>query len=283
MRLTWDGRELWKRVLPAHHDVELAPNGDILTLTQKLIGYEELDAKHPTDDHYLTRLSNEGELLEQVSFLEILNSSPQVFEIQPIPAKFKHYKKFVDLFHSNSIESIRYPELAKRDPIYSPGNVLVSIRHQDTLMIVDWENRRVVWAWGQGRISGPHDASMLPNGNILAFDNGLSRGWSRVIEIDPLSMDVVWSYRAENKKAFYSMTRGSAQRLTNGNTLITHSHGGRVLEVTPDNRIVWLYQTPVLTDKQEPSIIVRTRRFEGLTFAEMERRVQIGQPLPIVD
>jgi hypothetical protein len=79
------------------------------------------------------------------------------------------------------------------------------------------------------------------------------------------------------------MTRGSAQRLTNGNTLITHSHGGRVLEVTPDNRIVWLYQTPVLTDKQEPSIIVRTRRFEGLTFAEMERRVQIGQPLPIVD
>ena len=35
-----------------------------------------------------------------------------------------------------------------------------------------------------------------------------------------------------------------AQRLPNGNTLITESDGGRALEVTPDRRIVWEFFNP---------------------------------------
>jgi hypothetical protein len=33
---------------------------------------------------------------------------------------------------------------------------------------------------------------MLPNGHIMVYDNGTRRGYSRVIELDPLSAEIVW-------------------------------------------------------------------------------------------
>ncbi|WP_257644745.1 arylsulfotransferase family protein [Providencia stuartii] len=36
----------------------------------------------------------------------------------------------------------------------------------------------------------------------------------------------------------------SAQRLLNGNTLITEGSNGRLIEVTKENRIVWEYISP---------------------------------------
>ena len=46
----------------------------------------------------------------------------------------------------------------------------------------------------------------------------------------------------------------SAQRLPNGNTLITEGSDGRVIEVTQDREIVWEYISPYLWDSSVPSI-----------------------------
>lgn len=43
---------------------------------------------------------------------------------------------------------------------------------------------------------------------------------------------------------FYSCYISSAQRLPNGNTLITEGSDGRFLEVTPEHEIVWEYISP---------------------------------------
>jgi hypothetical protein len=59
--------------------------------------------------------------------------------------------------------------------------VLVSVRHKDTIIVVNWPRQELVWAWGQGEISAPHDASWLRNGNILLFDNGVASKRSRVV------------------------------------------------------------------------------------------------------
>ncbi|MDP9141853.1 MAG: arylsulfotransferase family protein, partial [Pseudomonadota bacterium] len=42
-----------------------------------------------------------------------------------------------------------------------------------------------------------------------------------------------------------SIIRSSQQRLANGNTLITESDGGRLLEVSAAGDIVWEYVNPV--------------------------------------
>jgi hypothetical protein len=57
-------------------------------------------------------------------------------------------------------------------------------------------------------------------------------------------MDVVWEFRGSDREPFYSKTCGTAERLTNGNTLITETDFGRAFEVTPDGRIVWEFYNP---------------------------------------
>ncbi|MBN1998203.1 aryl-sulfate sulfotransferase [candidate division KSB1 bacterium] len=92
---------------------------------------------------------------------------------------------------------------------------------------------------GEGLLYYPHDPEVLSNGNILvatqkspnhnAYEN------SPVLEIDPNSNSVVWRY--EDSEWFDSQLTRDANRLSNGNTLITGST--QIIEITPDGEIVW--------------------------------------------
>ena len=84
-----------------------------------------------------------------------------------------------------------------------------------------------------------HDPDLLANGNILLFDNqGQCRpgGITRVIEVDPRTQEIVWTYAGTPEEPFESEVRSSEARLPNGNTLITESDGGRLFEVTRPRR-----------------------------------------------
>ena len=110
------------------------------------------------------------------------------------------------------------------------------------------------------RLFWPHQvhwiAPGLPgSGNLLMFNNGMDydggRGWSSVVEIAPPAegrgyrladpAEPVWTYEADPPAVFYSGSRSGAQRLPNGNTLITSGDEGTVFEVTPGGRTVWRY------------------------------------------
>ena len=98
---------------------------------------------------------------------------------------------------------------------------------------------------------GPHMPTMLPNGHLLIYDNGQNaavrrRGYTRVLELDPLTKKIVWEYKADPPKSFYSPSRGSSQRLPNGNVLIAESDSGRLFEVTSQGEIVWEFLNPDL-------------------------------------
>jgi hypothetical protein len=99
---------------------------------------------------------------------------------------------------------------------------------------------------------------------LLVFDNGgfggygdtKLRTYSRVLEFNPVTMEVVWEYKdriglyplplsGENHR-FFSFFINSAQRLPNGNTLITEGATGRIIEVTKDKEIVWEYISPYI-------------------------------------
>ena len=57
------------------------------------------------------------------------------------------------------------------------------------------------------------------------------------------------------------MSRGCAQRLPNGNTLVTEANDGHVFEVTTDGDVVWDY---VNTDRDaagDPESIYRALRY----------------------
>lgn len=261
LRLSWDGEVVWKARIPAHHDVEIDPRGRLLTLTLSYRRLPAFDPRIDVRDNGLAMVAAAGDLLEEVSLYDVLSGNPEVFRLERAGFKRKAGEEELDLFHANSVEWIRRPRLAGDHPIYAPGNVLVSLRHQDAIVVVDWERRRPVWSWGKGEISGPHDATLLESGNILLFDNGLDRGWSRVIELDPIAERIVWEYRAPRPEEFFTASRGASQRLPNGNTLITNSDSGQVFEVTAAGEKVWEFLNPALNDKGQRASIVRMKRY----------------------
>jgi hypothetical protein len=246
-RLDWNGKELWRRPTPVHHHVSLAPDGNFASLGVQYRVIPEIDASVPTRDDQMLLLDAQGHLLEQRSLYDALESAPGRVRILPVKATTKWQVEQLDLIHANTIEWMQQKHLFGRSPLYAPGNVLVTMRHQNLVAVIEWKTNRLVWAWGQDDLVGPHEGSVLPNGNILIFDNGQERGWSRVIELDPIREQIVWEYKAPNPTDFFTAARGGSQRLPNGNTLITNSNSGYAFEVTPEGETVWMFMNPHLT------------------------------------
>src|SRR5690606_6525692 len=97
------------------------------------------------------------------------------------------YRNAADLFHPNGIE------LLDRDlPVAPKGSALVSLRELDTIAIIDLQREKVVWSFGPGVLERPHLPTVLANGNVLVFDNGPFRGYSRLVEVDPATKAIVW-------------------------------------------------------------------------------------------
>ena len=148
------------------------------------------------------------------------------------------------------------------------GNIISTSYNLSTVFIWDKATKTVKWRFGnknnnptKHRVSFPHDPTVLANGHILFFENGryfsadpdgsqnfFPPEFSRVVEVDPLTNDIVWEYRAENPVEFYSTYISSARRLSNGNTIICEGAMGRFFEVTPDKEVVWEYISPFYTE-----------------------------------
>ena len=147
-----------------------------------------------------------------------------------------------DWAHANTIEALPSTSLGEKDARFKAGNILFSLRHLDIIGIIDPDKDAIVWCYGPGILDGQHQPTMLPNGNILVFDNGTYRGYSIVREIEPTSGEIVWEY--ENGEDFFSPFRSGNQRLANGNTLICECDAGHLFEVTPEKEIVWDFYSP---------------------------------------
>jgi uncharacterized protein (UPF0248 family) len=107
----------------------------------------------------------------------------------------------------------------------------------------------IIWELGSPPLAQQHDPRPLPNGNVLIFDNGTHRPdhpatFSRVIEVDPRTSEIVWEYVDQSLFEFFSPYISGAQRLANGNTLICEGVHGRIFEVTRAGEVVWEYVSP---------------------------------------
>lgn len=149
-------------------------------------------------------------------------------------------KAVFDIIHANSIE------IMDRDieGFCKRGDWLMSIRELDFIGVLDSKKKEFVWSWGPGELRRQHHPTLLKNGNVLIFDNGRGRGFSRIIELNPLNRKIVWEYRSEPPEKFYSRLGGCCYRLPNGNTLITESDKGHVFEITKEGKVVWEFYNP---------------------------------------
>ena len=111
---------------------------------------------------------------------------------------------------------------------------------------------------------------------FFVFDNGVGRpggNYSSIVEIvPPLTTNgtytltpgtafgpaaPTWIYTASPPSSFYALNVSSAQRLTNGNTLIDNGPAGSFFEINAATQTVWRYVCPLvnglpLTQGQSP-------------------------------
>ncbi len=236
---------LWKSRVKVHHAVEVV--GDrIYALTSEMKPPSRkpvVPALYgmPYMDESVSILDSRGNELSRHSIFQAMANTKTMRLAQAVP-----FNDRIDTLHSNSLDVLN-EHTAHFIPRAKPGDVLVSLRNLDMLVVVDLENDKIVWAL-RGGWRAQHDAKMLPNGDILLFDNEgdlMKHGRSRVLEIAPDTGRIVWSFEGTAKDPLDSEIRGGAQRLSNGNTLISESTAGRILEVIPDGSVAWEYVDPL--------------------------------------
>ncbi len=239
VKLDRASRILWARRGNFHHDLLVAADGTIWVLDRQ---GRVLPRIHPAAgvlEDFITHLSPDGAVLERISVLEAFEQS----EFHDLLAEMPRQG---DILHTNTLELLdgRAPGAPAA---FRAGNLLVSVLTTSTLAVIDPQTRSVVWAL-RGAWRKQHQPTLLDSGRILLFDNtGIDRDHSRVLEIEPRDGAIVWQYGGRDGEALASRTLGSAQRLANGNTLITESERGRAIEVAPGGRIVWEYRSPYRT------------------------------------
>ena len=264
VKLDRNSEVVWKYLGHAHHDIDIGPDGRIYVLTHELVdepleGFDNLAS--PRLDDFLVILSPDGEELRKISLIHPVAAS----EYRHLLHGVSSYA-VADPLHTNTVELIT-EEMARNFDFGTAGQVLLSFRELGAIGVLDLDREELVFAL-HGYWLGQHDPDILPNGNLLLFDNignfEKPEGRSRVIEFDPKTMAIVWQYAGTAQAPLESKIRADQQRLTNGNTLITESSGGRILEVTPTGEIVWQFVNPVRSgDRRERiSIICWAQRID---------------------
>ena len=243
LELDWQSKLVWKAEMRAHHDFARLANGNTLVVSRRDLTNPWTKSGRLACD-ILVELTPRGKTVWQWKVEAHADEIAKHVKLLIPPSD-----KFRDWPHVNTLEVLPPSPAARKDSRFRADNLLICGRHIDTIWVIDRETDKVVWAWGPGELLGPHMPTMLPNGHILVYDNGQNasvrvRGYTRVIELDPLTGKIVWQYRAEPPKSFYSPSRGSNERLPNGNTFIAESDSGRLFEVTPAGEIVWELLNP---------------------------------------
>ena len=169
LRLSWNGDVVWKKRLRAHHDVEVTPRDQILTLTFARRMIPSINEETVTRDDHLSLLTQDGEVIEHVSILGILGKKPSEFQIRMIPPDTLGVEPWVDVLHCNSVEWMHREELFGTHPIFQSQNILICSRHQDRIFVVDYDKRELIWSWGWGRAVGAarrHGARQRPHHGV---------------------------------------------------------------------------------------------------------------------
>jgi hypothetical protein len=267
--LDWDSRVVWQFVAPVnlgvgefdgsvefHHDVVRRANGNTLTLCAVLIQVPTISPK-PLRDDCILEVTPAGEIVWKWFTFQHVDEFGFTADARRLIAQARNNG---DWAHANAVSEI--PPNQHSHPALTPGNLLVSYRELSTMIVIDKATGAIVGKVGpdDNITIGQHQPEMIPPdlpgaGNVLTFDNGGAAGYptqfrsfSRVVEFDPLTLEMVLNYDATSSGllpyTLFSPFVGGAQRLPNGNTLAVEGLKGRLFEFTPTGRLVWEYMTP---------------------------------------
>jgi hypothetical protein len=264
--LDWQGKCVWyyaDKLL--HHSHARLANGNTMVLATHILSPEQSAhvLQGPTQEtiwsETVWELNPAGDVVW--SWDAIDNLEPKDYAIAREGGAGVNAGGSREWLHLNAIEEM--PD----------GDLLLSFNTTSNVIIIDRATGAVKWR-AETLTSGQHNPTPIADGRILLFDNGSRRSFSRVVEIDVGSNEVMWEYTGRPRDSFYSMNVSGAQRLPNGNTLVTEGRSGRLFEITREGETVWEYINPFETTHraQRSRAVFRAYRY-GIDSPEIQHRV----------
>lgn len=252
-----------------HHDLEMLPNGNVLVMAWEVKTPQELVEVGYTGE--ATTLNSEAIYEIDTGTQRIIwewhawdhliqdeDATKSTFgnlSQQPDKINVNYVTNSAEFMHCNGIDHD-----VERDVIF------ISVRKYSEVWVIDHKTTSVEAIGSKGdllyRFGNPAtykgtgnrlftyqhhpnliEASVPGKGNMLIFSNNPDEGKSNIVELDiPENFDfairpeVVWTYADDE---LFSPILSGAERLPNGNTLISSGTQFTATEVTPGKEVVW--------------------------------------------
>ena len=256
------GEIIWRVNKPTHHSLVPAAAGGYWLLARHTWPTSEQPDRFPPfssstkklvmDENTILRISEDGEILEEFSIpelmhennLEALLTAAQRFELDSWNR--------TELVHANKVSELP-AEIADAYPIFNAGDLAVSMRGLNLIIVLDPATKKIKW-----HQTGPwlrqHDPEFRPDGRISVFNNNVYRTAydgdqtvlstprrTNIIAVDPVTRKTEVLFGERPGQEMLSVIRGQHELLDDNGMLITEFDAGRVLEVDTDGQIVWEY------------------------------------------
>jgi hypothetical protein len=267
------GHIVWEVPGSFHHYIHIAGNPErIYTMSSRVrknfpeAGPEFAPVNYLED--WLEVYTLDGKKTDAWSIVDAFANSPyrnwltsfeiDLPEVQRIPTA--DGRTLYDLLHLNCVQYLDAAK-ARSLPLAREGDLLLSFRAISTIAVFRPSSGQIVWAT-KGPWRHQHTVQVRDDGKLYMFDNEgkqtivyfarpfppVEQEQARLIRFDPATNRLDELYASHLLSSVYM---GNYQLLASGSWILSGPQQGRVLVVTPDQKITWELRT-VPNRQQEP-------------------------------
>lgn len=267
-RLDRCGKVMWTVNKATHHSLERSEKGGFWVPSRNVyktgdnVNFPPFEV--PLVENILMRVADNGEILEEISVpqlfydngLDYLLTSSAIYYTSFVKQKKGGAPR--EITHLNKITELS-AAMANDFPMFAVGDLLLSLRDLNMLMVVDPVSKKIKW-WRIGPWVRQHDSEYRPGGTIAVFNNNMHfrvayKGKDRytqytrltvprvsnIMEVHPATGEHNIIYGMRPGQEMLSVFRSKVEFTEANGLLVTEFDGGRVFETDAQGNIIWQY------------------------------------------
>lgn len=270
------GNPVWILARETHHSIERAEKGGFWVPGRRHHTEESRFSfppfLPPFKEDTILRVSEDGQILREISVPEIFKKNGLETLLTASGHNFcKDTEWDREILHLNKITELS-SAVAEDFPMFEAGDLALSIRQSNLLMVVDPDTLKVKW-WKIGPWIRQHDPEFKQGGTISLFNNNCygtvldpehknlspldAPRVTNIMEFDPVTNEATLVFGETPGQEMLSVVRGKHELTFAGGLLITEFEAGRVVETDKDGHVIWEYMNRY--DEDEVAEITEAR------------------------